>query len=106
MRRGHISVKEAVLPFGRFTGSDSLLGPEMRSTGEVMGVAYDFPAAFAKAQAAAGAALPDSGTVFITLSDRDKAEGAGIAVQLADLGFRVVATRGSAQALERRGVRV
>jgi len=106
MSAGHISVKEAVLPFNRFSGSDSLLGPEMRSTGEVMGVAHDFPTAFAKAQAAAGAALPAEGTVFVTLSNRDKAAGAGIAVHLADLGFRVVATRGTAQAIERRGVRV
>jgi carbamoyl-phosphate synthase large subunit len=102
----HVSVKEAVLPFNRFQGSDSLLGPEMRSTGEVMGLARDFPTAFAKAQAAAGAALPDSGTAFISLREADKPEGAGIAVHLADLGFRIVATAGTAQAIERRGVRV
>jgi carbamoyl-phosphate synthase large subunit len=106
MPADHVSVKEAVLPFNRFSGSDSLLGPEMRSTGEVMGIAADFPAAFAKAQAAAGSALPDSGTVFITLTDADKAAGAGIAVLLADLGFRIVATRGTAQAIERMGVPV
>ena len=68
----HISVKEAVLPFDRFAGADALLGPEMRSTGEVMGVAADFPTAFAKAQAAAGARLPQSGTVFLTVTDTDK----------------------------------
>jgi carbamoyl-phosphate synthase large subunit len=106
MPADHVSVKEAVLPFNRFSGSDSLLGPEMRSTGEVMGIARDFPAAFAKAQAAAGSALPDAGTVFITLTDADKAAGAGIAVLLADLGFRIVATRGTAQAIERIGVPV
>ena len=106
MSRSHVSVKEVVLPFNRFQGSDSLLGPEMRSTGEVMGIASDFPTAFAKAQAAAGSALPDSGTAFITVTDSDKAAGASIAVQLADLGFDLVATRGTAQAIERMGVPV
>jgi carbamoyl-phosphate synthase large subunit len=106
MAGDYVSVKEAVLPFSRFQGSDSLLGPEMRSTGEVMGIARDFPTAFAKAQAAAGAALPETGTAFITLTDSDKAAGAGIAVHLADMGFRIVATRGTAGAVERRGVRV
>ena len=66
---GHVCVKEAVLPFNRFAGADALLGPEMRSTGEVMGIAPDFPTAFAKAQAAAGAQLPFSGTAFITVAD-------------------------------------
>jgi carbamoyl-phosphate synthase large subunit len=106
MSTSHVCVKEAVLPFGRFAGADSLLGPEMRSTGEVMGIAADFQTAFAKAQAAAGAALPSGGTVFITVTDSDKAAGAGIAAQLHDLGFRVVATRGTAQAVERMGVPV
>ena len=69
----HVSVKEAVLPFDRFAGADPLMGPEMRSTGEVMGIAPDFPTAFAKAQAAAGAGLPTEGTVFITVTDTDKA---------------------------------
>src|SRR4029079_15016556 len=73
MRSDHVSVREAVLPFDRFEGSDAVLGPEMRSTGEVMGVARDFPTAFAKAQAAAGAALPETGTAFITVTDSDKA---------------------------------
>ncbi len=68
----HVSVKEAVLPFDRFSGTDALLGPEMRSTGEVMGVAADFPTAFAKAQAAVGSRLPSSGTVFLTVTDSDK----------------------------------
>ena len=102
----YVAVKEAVLPFNRFFGADSLLGPEMRSTGEVMGIATDFPTAFAKAQAAAGAALPDRGTVFITVTDTDKAAGAGIAAQLHDLGFRIVATGGTAQAIERMGIPV
>jgi carbamoyl-phosphate synthase large subunit len=102
----HVSVKEAVLPFDRLAGSDALLGPEMRSTGEVMGVARDFPTAFAKAQAAAGARLPSAGTVFITVADRDKPAALGIAAQLHDLGLRIVATRGTAQAIARMGVPV
>jgi len=102
----HISVKEAVLPFDRFAGTDALLGPEMRSTGEVMGVAADFPAAFAKAQAAAGAGLPAAGTVFLTVTDTDKSAVMGIAAQLHDLGFRIVATRGTASAISRMGIPV
>src|SRR3954464_7825115 len=104
MRSDHVSVKEAVLPFDRFEGSDAVLGPEMRSTGEVMGVARDFPAAFAKAQAAAGAALPDRGTAFITVTDSDKPGAVAIAQTLHDLGFRIVATRGTAEAIERMGI--
>ncbi len=102
----HVSVKEAVLPFDRFAGADALLGPEMRSTGEVMGVAHDFPAAFAKAQAAAGARLPDAGTVFLTVTDTDKSAVMGIAAQLHDLGFRIVATRGTAASISRMGIPV
>jgi carbamoyl-phosphate synthase large subunit len=101
---GHVCVKEAVLPFDRFAGADSLLGPEMRSTGEVMGIATDFPTAFAKAQAAAGAKLPADGTVFITVADGDKPAATGIATSLHDLGFQLVATRGTAQALRRMGI--
>jgi carbamoyl-phosphate synthase large subunit len=101
-----VAVKEAVLPFNRFYGADTLLGPEMRSTGEVMGVAPDFQTAFAKAQAAAGAALPARGTAFITVTDTDKAAGAGLAAQLHDLGFEIVATRGTAQAIARMGIPV
>ncbi|MEA2216681.1 MAG: carbamoyl-phosphate synthase large subunit, partial [Solirubrobacteraceae bacterium] len=102
----HISVKEAVLPFDRFEGSDAVLGPEMRSTGEVMGIARDFPTAFAKAQAAAGVPLPSAGTAFITVTDEDKAGGVGIAQQLHDCGFQIVATRGTAEAISRMGVPV
>jgi carbamoyl-phosphate synthase large subunit len=101
---GHVCVKEVVLPFDRFAGADSLLGPEMRSTGEVMGIATDFPTAFAKAQAAAGAKLPSDGTVFITVADGDKPAATGIATSLHDLGFRIIATRGTAQALRRMGI--
>ena len=101
---GHVCVKEAVLPFGRFAGADSLLGPEMRSTGEVMGIAADFPTAFAKAQAAAGATLPNRGTVFLTVADGDKPAAIGIASLLHDLGFEIIATRGTAQSLRRMGI--
>jgi carbamoyl-phosphate synthase large subunit len=101
---GHVCVKEAVLPFSRFAGADSLLGPEMRSTGEVMGIAADFPTAFAKAQAAAGAKLPNQGTVFLTVADGDKPAAIGIASILHDLGFEIIATRGTAQSLRRMGI--
>ena len=106
MPTDHVCVKEAVLPFDRFTGTDALLSPEMRSTGEVMGVARDFPTAFAKAQAAAGARLPNEGTVFITLTDGDKSGAYAIASRLEDLGFRIVATAGTAQAIRGMGARV
>ncbi|MEA2393940.1 MAG: carbamoyl-phosphate synthase large subunit [Solirubrobacteraceae bacterium] len=104
MAAGHVSVKEAVLPFDRFEGSDVVLGPEMRSTGEVMGIARDFPTAFAKAQAAAGAPLPASGTAFVTVTDSDKPGAVAIAQTLYDLGFRIVATRGTKEAIERMGI--
>jgi len=102
----HVSVKEAVLPFDRFDGSDAVLGPEMRSTGEVMGIARDFPTAFAKAQAAAGVPLPRNGTAFITVTDSDKAGAFAVAQILHDNGFRIVATRGTAEAIARMGVPV
>ncbi|ADB51623.1 carbamoyl-phosphate synthase large subunit [Conexibacter woesei] len=101
-----VCVKEAVMPFDRFAGADSLLGPEMRSTGEVMGIAHDFPTAFAKAQAAAGSVLPSEGTVFITVTDGDKPAAAGVAMALHGLGFRIVATAGTAQAIKRMGIPV
>jgi carbamoyl-phosphate synthase large subunit len=101
---GHVCVKEAVLPFDRFAGADSLLGPEMRSTGEVMGIARDFPTAFAKAQAAAGATLPGGGRVFITVADGDKPAATGVATLLHDLGFEIIATRGTARAMRRMGI--
>ncbi|MGI8462423.1 MAG: carbamoyl-phosphate synthase large subunit [Solirubrobacterales bacterium] len=106
MPEGHVSVKEAVLPFSRFVGADSVLGPEMKSTGEVMGIASDFPTAFGKAQAAAGVALPTEGTLFITVTDQDKAAATQIAARFHDLGFRVIATAGTAQAVSRMGVPV
>jgi carbamoyl-phosphate synthase large subunit len=101
---GHVCVKEVVLPFDRFAGADALLGPEMRSTGEVMGIAHDFPTAFAKAQAAAGARLPRRGTAFITVADGDKPAATGVATLLHDLGFRIIATRGTAQAIRKMGI--
>jgi carbamoyl-phosphate synthase large subunit len=102
----HVSVKEAVLPFGRFPLADSLLGPEMKSTGEVMGVARDYPAAFGKAQTAAGARLPESGAVFITVTDGDKPMASQLAADLHDLGFDILATGGTARAIRRMGVPV
>jgi carbamoyl-phosphate synthase large subunit len=102
----HVSVKEAVLPFSRFDGADAVLGPEMRSTGEVMGIARDFPTAFAKAQAAAGVPLPRTGTAFITVTDSDKAGAFAIAQILHDAGFQIIATRGTAEAIARMGVPV
>ncbi len=102
----HVSVKEAVLPFARFAGADSVLGPEMKSTGEVMGVASDFPTAFGKAQSAAGIALPGEGTVFITVTDTDKPAATQLAARFHDLGFRIIATHGTSQAISRMGVPV
>jgi carbamoyl-phosphate synthase large subunit len=95
----HVSVKAAVLPFARFPGSDPVLGPEMRSTGEVMATAADFPTAFAKAERAAGRPLPTEGTVFLSVRDDDKPAAAPIAAALAELGFRLLATGGTARAL-------
>jgi carbamoyl-phosphate synthase large subunit len=106
MHNGHVSVKEAVMPFARFAGADALLGPEMKSTGEVMGVASDFPTAFGKAQAAAGVSLPRSGTVFITVTDTDKAAASELAARFHDLGFKIIATHGTAQAISRMGIPV
>jgi carbamoyl-phosphate synthase large subunit len=101
-----VSVKEAVLPFARFAGADSVLGPEMKSTGEVMGIASDFPTAFGKAQAAAGVSLPTAGSVFITVTDTDKPAATQIAARFHDLGFELVATGGTAQAISSMGVPV
>ncbi|QKJ25278.1 carbamoyl-phosphate synthase large subunit [Aquiluna borgnonia] len=104
-----ISVKEAVLPFKRFATRDgrfvdSLLGPEMRSTGEVMGIDVDFPTAFAKSQAGAGSSLPISGTVFISVADRDKPQALLPVRRLAQLGYRILATAGTARMLGRHGI--
>ncbi|KAI5322219.1 hypothetical protein L3X38_031291 [Prunus dulcis] len=96
----HVSVKEAVLPFEKFQGCDVLLGPEMRSTGEVMGIDYEFPIAFAKAQIAAGQKLPLSGTVFLSLNDLTKPHLEKIATAFLGLGFKIVSTSGTAHVLE------
>src|SRR6185312_11822324 len=97
---GLINIQYAV------AGADSVLGPEMKSTGEVMGIAGDFPTAFGKAQAAAGVTLPSSGSVFITVTDSDKPAATQIAARFHDLGFEVIATGGTAQAISRMGVPV
>ncbi|MEI9989298.1 MAG: carbamoyl-phosphate synthase large subunit [Rhizomicrobium sp.] len=102
----HVSVKEAVMPFARFPGVDPVLGPEMRSTGEVMGLDASFGRAFAKSQIGAGLKLPLSGSVFISVRDADKAHAVGPARQMIALGFDIVATRGTADALEAAGVPV
>jgi carbamoyl-phosphate synthase large subunit len=102
----HHSVKEAVLPFSRFPEADAVLGPEMRSTGEVMGVDLTVGLAFAKSQLAAGVRLPESGTVFMSLADRDKASGAEAGRLFQELGFRIVATKGTAAHLRQHGVEV
>ena len=102
----HISVKEAVMPFARFPGVDAVLGPEMRSTGEVMGLDENFGRAFAKSQIGAGLRLPVEGTVFISLKDSDKDGAIASARALVEMGFRIVATRGTARALEEAGLPV
>jgi carbamoyl-phosphate synthase large subunit len=103
---GHVAVKEAVLPFNRFPEVDSALGPEMRSTGEVMGIDGSFGRAFFKAETAAGTVLPRGGTVFLSLADRDKPAGLVVAQRLRRLGLRIAATRGTAAYLGRFGIDV
>jgi carbamoyl-phosphate synthase large subunit len=103
---GHVSVKEAVLPFNRFPDVDTVLGPEMRSTGEVMGIDRSFGMAFAKSQSGSGNILPRQGTVFLSLADRDKETGLVAARRFAELGFAIAATAGTADALERSGLAV
>jgi carbamoyl-phosphate synthase large subunit len=102
--RDYYAVKSPVFPFNKFRGVDTILGPEMRSTGEVMGVAKGFGQAFAKAQLAAGQRLPRKGAIFLSVSDHDKRHVAPLAKELHALGFRLVATRGTAAALEAAGV--
>ena len=103
---GHVSVKEAVLPFNRFPDVDTILGPEMRATGEVMGVDVTFGMAFAKSQLAAGLRLPTSGAVFFSLADRDKDAGLAVAARFAELGFSIIATEGTAIGLKDLGIAV
>jgi carbamoyl-phosphate synthase large subunit len=103
---GQVSVKAAVFPFRRFPGSDPVLGPEMRSTGEVMASAVDYPTALAKAERAAGRPLPEGGTAFLSVHDSDKDAVATVAAALADLGFRLTATSGTARTLAAAGLAV
>src|SRR5207244_7177678 len=103
-RLPHVAVKAAVLPFGRFPGVDTVLGPEMRSTGEVMGIAPTLGLALAKAQEATGAALPERGTVFVSVANRDKRAVLFPILRLAELGFEILATRGTAAMLARAGL--
>ena len=103
-RLDRYSVKEAVMPFGRFPGSDVVLGPEMKSTGEVMGIANNFPAAYAKTELAIDYDLPKIGTVFVSVADRDKRNIVPIARDFSRLGFKVVATSGTERALTAAGV--
>jgi carbamoyl-phosphate synthase large subunit len=100
----HVSVKEAVFPFDRFPNVDVLLGPEMKSTGEVMGIDSDFGKAFAKSQLAAGQHLPTAGSVFISVKDTDKDEVHSLAHQLHDLGFDFLATKGTSRSLKEAGI--
>jgi len=100
------SVKEPVFPFVKFAGIDVVLGPEMKSTGEVMGVSETFPIAFAKSQLAAGTVLPTSGKVFISVSKRSKGHVVDLARRLERLGFELLATKGTALRLQEEGIRV
>jgi carbamoyl-phosphate synthase large subunit len=102
----YYSIKESVFPFAKFPGVDPLLGPEMRSTGEVMGVGETFGEALFKSQLGAGATLPESGTVFLSVMDRDKPKAIAVARLLHDKGYQLVATRGTAQAIEEAGIPV
>src|SRR5690606_3524357 len=102
----YTSAKEVVLPFIKFPGVDIVLGPEMRSTGEVMGIDENMGLAFAKSQIAAGNHLPLEGTVFLSLNHRDKAKAGPLGRDLAGLGFKFIATRGTADILRENGIEV
>jgi carbamoyl-phosphate synthase large subunit len=102
----HYSIKESVFPFNKFPGVDIILGPEMKSTGEVMGIDDSLPMAFAKSQMAANSPLPSTGTIFVSVADRDKEGLVPIARSFAELGFRLIATRGTARFLMNRGIKM
>ena len=104
LKPGHVAVKEAVFPFSRFPGVDIILGPEMKSTGEVMGIDTDFPRAFAKSQLGAGAILPTEGTILISVKDSDKEAAKNIASELQKLGFKIMATEGTAKFLMKSNI--
>jgi carbamoyl-phosphate synthase large subunit len=101
-----VSIKESVFPFIKFAGVDIVLGPEMRSTGEVMGISERFSIAFAKSQLAAGGVLPESGNIFLSVAERAKARIVKLGQRLADMGYGLLATEGTAQALEVAGIQV
>ena len=101
----HVAVKEAVFPFARFPGVDPILGPEMRSTGEVMGIDRDFAMAFGKSQLGAGQVLPTGGTVFVSVKDSDKERMIAPVRQLEAMGFKIIATRGTKRHLEANGIK-
>ncbi len=103
---GHIAIKESVFPFARFPGTDPILSPEMKSTGEVMGIDMDFDIAFAKSQLGGGVILPESGTVFVSVKDSDKQQIAAAAAKMVELGFHLIATGGTAAHLEGQGLPV
>ena len=105
-KSSHLAIKEAVFPFARFPGVDTILGPEMKSTGEVMGIDKDFGHAFAKSQLASGLKIPISGNIFISVRDRDKPNALVLAKSLTELGFNIVATRGTAKVLEKNHIPV
>jgi carbamoyl-phosphate synthase large subunit len=102
----HVAVKEAVFPFARFPDVDTILGPEMKSTGEVMGLDQTFERAFAKSQLGAGVRLPNAGTVFLSVRDTDKAATVAVARRLVEMGFAIMATRGTANRLRDAGLAV
>lgn len=102
----HVAVKEAVLPFNKFPGTDTILGPEMRSTGEVMGIDSDFGRAYAKAEMGAGEHLPLKGTVFVSMNDRDKAAAVPVVKEFIQLGFSVMATSGTRKVLQENGLNI
>jgi len=104
-RVGYFSIKEAVMPFNRFPGADTILGPEMKSTGEVMGIDPKFGIAFAKTQISTNQKFPTSGSVFISVSDKDKDLIVGIAKKLSGLGFSIISTRGTGDILIRNGIK-
>jgi carbamoyl-phosphate synthase large subunit len=101
-----VAVKESVFPFARFAGVDVILGPEMKSTGEAMGIDRDFPRAFAKSQLSSGSTIPKSGTVFVSVKERDKAAVTPAIAELIGLGFDIIATRGTAKYLAEQGLKV
>ncbi len=100
----HVAIKEAVFPFIKLQGVDPVLGPEMKSTGEVMGIDYDFGIAYYKAELAAGMRLPTEGTVFISVRDKDKERIVPVAKKLLEIGFKILATEGTAKFLKKHGI--